>query len=310
MYLNRFFTGPERTFLLLVIFISFLWPIVAVMKKVEINMVLTAPAIGLEILLILVGVYLRIRLNWEAVAKLFIALSFFMSVLRCVSNLISLRFPLDGLWLDHVLQATDDAIGYSWIGFVEWMSMNPGVANYLALTYHTSLPQLTILITFLALTRRDNTLYRFLTCAAISLFITVSIWMIWPSFGPAINATIPKEFEESFNMIVNSGFQVQMLKNIENGVDSVPPTTTLGLVAFPSFHTIMTLLVIVYAWGTPLRWPFFIFNLAMWPAILGQGAHYVADVVAGFVVFWIGAMCARTVINGSELWPKLGTQTE
>ena len=308
-YLENFLNGPERALGALVISVSILWPIIALVKDVRIDLLLTLPAIVLELSLFVVGIYLRVRIKWEAVAKLFIALSFYLTVLRCVSNLISLRLPIDGLWLDYVLQGTDDAIGYSWIGFVEWMSMNPDVANFLAIVYHTSLGQLAVLITFLALRRYDKTLYRFLASAAASLFLTVSIWMIWPSFGPAMVATIPQSFEDSFNMIVNSGFQNQMYRSIEVGVESVPPRTTLGLVAFPSYHTIMTLLVIVYAWSTPLRWPFFLFNLAMWPAILGQGAHYVADVAAGFVVFWIGAWFARAVIKGPEVWPKPGDIT-
>lgn len=71
-----------------------------------------------------------------------------------------------------------------------------------------------------------------------------------------------------------------------------------GLVSFPSFHTVIALLVSQAAWHTKWRWP-----AALWTAVvilsaIPMGGHYVADLVAGGLV-WGGcaAISRRATIS-------------
>ena len=55
----------------------------------------------------------------------------------------------------------------------------------------------------------------------------------------------------------------------------------MGLIAFPSMHTVMALMTTLFARGTRLFWPLVLINLLMIPAILLQGGHHVVDVLGG-----------------------------
>ncbi|MEP0563942.1 MAG: phosphatase PAP2 family protein, partial [Paracoccaceae bacterium] len=239
MAVSKYLNGPERAFGALALFFSVLWPIVAVVKGVAINLELTALALCLQVGLILIGLYFRIRLDSEKVARLAISLGYYLIFVASVANLIEMRFPIDALVLDPILQEIDDAIGYKWSGVLAWLASWPGVGNVLAFIYNTSLLQLAFLMAVLALSGKDRTHYRFLTTAAVSLFLTVAIWMIWPSFGPAISQTIPEDVVGKMTLVVGPEYQTEMLRRVASGATSVPPFTTLGLVAFPSYHTIM-----------------------------------------------------------------------
>ena len=176
------------------------------------------------------------------------------------------------------------------------------VGNTLAFVYNSSLFQIAALMLLLSIKRWDRTLYRFLYAGVISLLLTVSIWAIAPSFGPGLKETIPADAASQFNLIVHDRFQALMNRLILEGPTTIPTTETVGLVAFPSFHTVMSLLVVFYSRKTALFWPVAVLNVLMIPAILGQGAHYVIDVVAGAVVFAIGAWAAAKLIRGPEQW--------
>ncbi|SMX22054.1 phosphatase PAP2 family protein [Boseongicola aestuarii] len=293
---GKFLNRSEVAFGAIAGLLSLLWPAVAISKSVNIEHGLTALAFALQVGLILLGIYMRIRHQSELFARFLIALGLYLIFVTSVANLIEMRFPVDALRLDPILQASDDFLSYNWSNSIVWLAAWPDVGNTLAIVYSTSLYQLVIVMAVLAFSGAGIPLYRYLATAAVSLFITVTIWMIWPSFGPAISQTIPNESNIEMTIVVDSSYQKEMLRRISEGPSSVPPTTTLGLIAFPSYHTVMMLLVIVYAWRTVAGWPLFLFNIPMLPAILLQGAHYIADVVAGLIVFLFSAWLAKKIV--------------
>ncbi len=309
--ISKFINSVECALGLMVVALNVLWPLIAMVRGIEIDCYLATFEFLLMFGTVCFGVYLRVRLKLQASAKLFITMGFLIALLSGAMNLIYLRFPVDTLWLDPILDAADSAIGYDWLTFVVWLSENPKIANTLGFIYISSLFQIVFMAAVLSLTGRDRTLYRMLLTAFVALFATVAIWIIAPSFGPAIFYTLPPEAEAKFQLVNNSRFKSEVWHLVTDGAGTVPPTPKLGLIAFPSYHTVMLLLVLVYAWDTPVRWPVVVVNIPMLPAILGQGAHYVADVVAGVLVFIAAAWMSRQKIVGPETWPvSFGTENE
>jgi membrane-associated phospholipid phosphatase len=82
----------------------------------------------------------------------------------------------------------------------------------------------------------------------------------------------------------------------------INPMELYGLVTFPSFHTAMALMTAA-AWRDDryLRWPMFIWNALVILSTLPIGGHYVVDVIAGaltwFLVFRYGAAWANFIIS-------------
>ena len=306
---RRVLTGPELALGVGVLGITLLWPIIAYFKGVDFNERLLALGLFIEISLFLLALYARFRLRVEPMAKFGIAFSYFFFFLTGFSNLILMRFPVSNLQFDAALQAIDDSIGYSWVGFLLWFEKYPTFGSFLGYLYATSLFQLALVFLFLSLTKRDRTLYRMMFTGAISLFITISIWLTVPSFGPAISFDLPDSVVQSVHLVVTPEFQDILLALIENGALTIPPETSVGLVEFPSFHTIMALLVVIYTFRTIVFWPAALLNAFMIPSILGQGAHYVADLLGGAVVFAIAAVISRRLVTGPATWPAPGQKS-
>ena len=96
--------------------------------------------------------------------------------------------------------------------------------------------------------------------------ICIAVYMVLPSIGPADSQHIRA-----------TGQIVEALRNGFKG-----PYTYIGIIAFPSFHTVMAILFTVSFRGH--RWlmaGFGLLNLLMLSAVPFQGDHYLVDMIAG-----------------------------
>jgi membrane-associated phospholipid phosphatase len=64
----------------------------------------------------------------------------------------------------------------------------------------------------------------------------------------------------------------------------IPVDDSTGLVTFPSFHTMLGLVLIWAVRKTVLFWPSLFLNGAMVVSTVAIGGHYLIDVVAGIVL--------------------------
>lgn len=118
-------------------------------------------------------------------------------------------------------------------------------------------------------------------------------WSISPSLGPAHYAKIPKELSESLRLNVDTDY-LDHLAAIANGAGGViEPSSLRGLIAFPSMHTVMSLLAVTYTVGTR-AFPYLLaLNIPILPAILLHGGHHLVDSIGGTVVFLVVAWLVR-----------------
>ena len=82
-----------------------------------------------------------------------------------------------------------------------------------------------------------------------------------------------------------------------------PPALALlgGLVAFPSIHMVMALMVAWYSRGT---WAFFAFcvsSLLMIPATLLHGGHHLSDLFGGLALFALAVSLARWLVRDPKV---------
>ncbi|MGI9368651.1 MAG: phosphatase PAP2 family protein, partial [Ruegeria sp.] len=88
-----------------------------------------------------------------------------------------------------------------------------------------------------------------------------------------------------------------------NGVPVITPSIIIGTIAFPSFHTVMAVLVVWYLRGTSLFLPALLINVMMAPAILVHGGHYLTDMVGGVATFAVSAWLAGFLNRKRRLYP-------
>ncbi|WP_411053594.1 phosphatase PAP2 family protein, partial [Tritonibacter sp. SIMBA_163] len=62
-------------------------------------------------------------------------------------------------------------------------------------------------------------------------------------------------------------------------------TEISGVIAFPSLHTVMACMVVVFTMGTRVFPLAVILNAPMIPATLAHGGHHLSDIFGGLAVF-------------------------
>lgn len=247
-----------------------------------------APTVGL----FAVGLYIRQFKNQPRIAQLAIANSLFLGFMGVTALLIYLRFPIADLAFDRWLMHADAAMGYSWPGIVKAIAAYPELAYVLRYVYLSSLPQLFVMVAFLALSGRRDTLNQALLAGTLSLLLTTLIWWIAPSVEPSAFHTLPDGLDASMGLVTNSAYADILRTLADQGLAVIRPSDIVGTIAFPSYHTVMSLLVVWFLRRTPLFVPALLLNIAMIPAILSHGGHHLTDMAGGIGAFAIAAWIA------------------
>lgn len=285
----RIFAGAEGLLLALTLAVALVAGVIAAHTEQAVDwrafMLTFLPSIGL----IVAGLYARhVRLA-PRLADLAIGNAIYVGFGGVAAILIYLRFPISVPLGDASFAAFDARLGYHWASFNETLAHWPRAAYALGYVYQSSLPQLLVLICFLAITGRQVLLHRALLTGTLGLIFTTLIWWIWPSLGPSAHESIAPGIAERIGLVTDPAFGAGLKALAEDGLAVISPQHIRGTIAFPSYHTIMALLTVWYLRRTALFVPALLLNIAMVPAILSHGGHHLSDMLGGLVFFAIAA---------------------
>lgn len=198
-----------------------------------------------------------------------------------------------------ILAATDSRTGYRWSDLVAFGAAWLTISRLLAMVYLSSLAQLALLVTVLGLTGRLAGLERMTTALVFGAVLTVVFWGLAPSIGVAAHQSPgPPEAETAADLITTTKVGGELLSLLRDDPRQVAADAMMGLIAFPSFHTVLALLCAWFAFGLrPLRWPFLALNTLLIPALLLHGVHHLVDVPAGILVALVAIAASHWLHN-------------
>ncbi|HRP79704.1 MAG TPA: phosphatase PAP2 family protein [Aquamicrobium sp.] len=209
-----------------------------------------------------------------------------------------LLLPVGESRLDAALASIDGWLGYSWPDLVAATAGFPAFGALLRLVYLSSLPQLVVVILVLGLSGRRAPLHRFLVTGVFGALISVGVWSAMPSFGPAVYHPVAAETVEALAMVVGPAYGAELSRLAVEGPTLLSPKDALGLIAFPSFHTVMACMAVWFTRPFPRLFPaFLVVNLLMVPAILVHGGHHLMDVFGGVAVFALALAAAGRLLR-------------
>lgn len=195
----------------------------------------------------------------------------------------ALNFPLQ----DAAFARFDDALGLDLValrtavGQSEWMSF------ILQTAYHQTGAQIMLGLVVLFLLRDD---FRHLRDTVSVYTLGVLATMLLSTILPAIGAYPYLEMHRADpGFLANAGTDdyIAHYMGLRDGtLRAFPVTGWRGIVTFPSFHTIISL-VAAYA-VLPVRWLFWpsaLFSCIVMISTLPVGGHYSIDVIAGIAIF-------------------------
>lgn len=217
-----------------------------------------------------------------------------------------------GTPIDPLLVQADRMLGFDWYKTMIAMASYPLLNEVFFRVYNMVLPQMAILLVILAWTGRVEQVYRYCLAVGIGALIAIAIWAAFPSLGAKSLHTLPAWVEARLSLSVTTQYGRDLLALMQNGPGYITPSDLRGLIAFPSYHGVLALLLIWFA--RPIRWlfwPFLVINSVVLISTPIQGGHHLVDVLAALPVTGLALLLAgefrRISVKPSGLVNKLRT---
>lgn len=230
-------------------------------------------------------IYRHYRTGGEDIAVTFIgtALLITFSNFGAVANYLLLGVA--GQPIDLYLAKMDLVIGFHWPTFMIEMQNFPLLSSILAFAYNISLLLVILVLLVLGFSGKHDQLYKFIFTLVIAATITIGFWTFFPSFGTTAIYTITPETQALVNPVVGNDYGNILRSLNANQIPLITPLNIQGIVAFPSYHTIMALVCIYYGWSlVGWKYLFLITNILVIMAVPIHGGHHLVDLLGAFVV--------------------------
>lgn len=278
--------SAERMFAFIIAAIAIVDLVLILLKGVSMDWAgYSVPFFG-SMLLIAGGQYYSIHRGEKRLALALTASGLFIIFTLVASVFNYLLLPIRSAPLDLIFVRIDALFGYSWPNAVNIAARWPVVTKVLFFVYFSSLPQLVFVVLLLSFLGKEYDLWHFLLTGVLGVMGCIAIWAIFPTFGPSTLYAISPEILSKIDLGVTHEYGAELLQLGRNGPGYLSPSHVLGLIGFPSFHTVMACMSVVFLLRFKLAATFaLLLNAAMIPAILVHGGHHLSDLFGGVAMF-------------------------
>jgi membrane-associated phospholipid phosphatase len=193
-------------------------------------------------------------------------------------------------FIDNYLQALDLWLGYDWVRFSQWALGHELIGD----AYASPAWQLLVITSYLTFFRKDRNPELLVICF-ISLLSTSILAGIFPAVGAPVKLGYsypPTNLLFALRQNPHQSFEM------------------LGIITFPSYHTVEALLFIYILRGTVFFLPSLLWNTIVLVSISPCGGHYLADILGGGIVTVL-SISVYNLLKPSEnmntnkwTWPK------
>ncbi len=233
---------------------------------------------GLPRLAALAGVLALAAWHWRRVEQFRLCLSALLLLVLFSAGFVVLTYlaaRLSPPLIDGCLAGCDARLGFSTANLVAWQGRHLAVGVMLNAAYDSLLPQTAATVALLGLLGRRQPLEAFLRRMMLAAVLVLALFLLLPAVGPcgASPSASQAHYLDHF-LALRSGLR-----------SGLSLADTEGLITFPSFHTVWALLLVA-ACPRPVKAFSVVLNAAVIVATLTTGWHYLADVLAGIVVFY------------------------
>ncbi len=182
---------------------------------------------------------------------------------------------------DEALAGIETALGFDGPAYLAFLAAHPDLARVLALAYHSSGPQIGLVVVVLSAVGRTGRLWAYARLFTLSLAACVLISALVPAAGTYATAAQGRPTGELET--VGALWHLDMLRALRDGrFHTLALFEIRGLVTFPSFHASLAVLTGWALRPVPVIGPLaLLLNATIVVAAIGAGGHYLPDVMAG-----------------------------
>jgi PAP2 superfamily len=305
---------PEKFGFVLTFILMAICALLSYKKGMVVDIVNYDVAVTVDLFFLSLGLFYRyIRMN-EAVARACVGIALLLLAGQVIPVFNYLMLPYRIFGVDQVLAQIDSYFGFVWADYATYMSQFPDFAAILKTVYKTSLWQCSLLLIVLGLFGKVQQVSRLGLAFIISGIVCIELWSLFPSSTPAAFQPLTADVLNRLHLTVDPEYGAKLVALSKTGSNFITPLTMLGMVGFPSFHTVMAVLFVYYSWSLKyLRIPAMALTALMLPAILLHGAHNLIDVFGGLAVaafsIWFASKTASDDVAGEHAaahWQPIG----
>ena len=201
---------------------------------------------------------------------------------------------------DATFMAWDRALGLDWQAYLTFVDARPWLAAIDTAAYRSVMPQLIVAVVGLSFTGRLAACRMFVLAVALAALISIAISGVMPALTVFMHLGLDQSAAPNVPFIDDS----HILALRDGSLRVVSLTDGQGIIAFPSFHAALGLILARAFWHMPwIRWPALILNLVMIVATPVSGGHYFVDVFAGLGVAILAMAAASLVARHGTIVP-------
>ena len=200
---------------------------------------------------------------------------------------------------DARLAAADALVGLDAGDVIRTVAHQPWLTAVLSLLYNSSGVAVIAVIGWSLARKKIAQAWELVATAVISMQLVAIASPAFPAWGAMRHFGL--EHLQGYDLPVGAGvYQWPAFAHFYAGTDPVLRLADMGgVVAFPSFHTVLALLI-TQALGTSRLWPLaLVWTAGIILAAIPMGGHYVVDLAGGFAIWLAAATIARRAVASS-----------
>jgi len=247
------------------------------------------------------GIFYQTRRTEPELTAMLMGASFLCLFSAAASMLNYFFLTLHGPRIDDILVAADRALGFDWYSTMLAMARHPRLNEAFFLVYNMVLPEIAVVMVALAWTGQVEKVYRYCIALALGAVIAIVFWALMPSLGAKSLYLLPPEVAGKLTLSVTGDYGKALVALLRDGPGYITPSDLRGLIAFPSYHGVLALIVAWYGWHVRwLRWPLVLLNAAVIVSSPIQGGHHMVDLLGSFPVAALSIFLAARCADAAE----------
>jgi len=265
-----------------VVIVDFVW---AMIGKFQIDLLAYAQLGLMSMALLAGGFYYQTKRAEPELAAMLMGASFLCLFSAAASMLNYFFLTLHGPRIDDILVAADRTLGFDWYSTMIAMARYPLLNEVFFRVYNMVLPEIALVMVALAWTGQVEKVYRYCVALGVGALIAIALWALAPSLGAKSLYTLPPEVVSTLTLSVTGDYGKALVALLRDGPGYISPSDLRGLIAFPSYHGVLALIVAWYGWHLRwLRWPLLLLNATVIVSSPIQGGHHMVDLLGSFPV--------------------------
>jgi len=200
---------------------------------------------------------------------------------------------------DEAFAAMDGGLGFDWSAMLAWVDARPLLGRVLVAAYASSLPQMMAVLFVFGALRRADRLLEFTALYALTGTAVAVVAMLVPAMGAYVHHAPDPALFDGFTQA--GRIHIDTLTALRAGTfGTLGLNDAVGMVSFPSFHTVLAIVVTYVFRGTPVFVPVLMLNALVVLSTLPEGGHYLVDLFGGAAVAAGAILLVRKIGRGGR----------